>query len=350
MTYTHRQSIITKTPLRISLGGGGTDLPFYAAERGGFLIAAAIDEYITVSIASRPLDERILVQTTSTQFADSIDMLDNQLIRAVLEYFGRTKAIQIATFSTLPTGIGLGSSSTQIVGMVHALAELNEQRLTAMEIGAAAHDIERNILGQAGGIQDQYIAALGGVQIITIDPSGVVRARPLFLQEKARRELETKLILIYSGAQRDSNGVIKSQEVDIDKQLKIYDAIKEIGRQSVALLENGDVLGFGEAMDAHWHLKKTLSRDISSTEFDRQYEELKQAGSPGGKIVGAGGGGFFMMAVPHDPDAYVRKIYQLGYNALDFCFDFEGTHIINQVPAVAQSTHKHNSQLIANAS
>lgn len=333
MSYTFRQSIITKTPFRISLGGGGTDLPFYSSQRGGFLIAAAIDEYITVSIASRPLDDQILVQTTSTQFADSIDLLDNILVRSILEYFDITKAIQLATFSTLPTGIGLGSSSTQIVGMIHALSELEGKKLTAMEIAAVAHHIERNVLGLAGGIQDQYIASLGGIQIITVEPNGKVLANPLILDKDVRCELESKLILIYSGFRRDSNDVIKSQEVEIDKKLKIYDAIKEIGRRSVDLLKNGDVAGLGKAMDEHWTLKKTLSQEISSNKFDLQYEELKKLGATGGKLVGAGGGGFFMMAVPKDRKSYLRNVCQLGYRVLDFAFDFEGTHVINRVPS-----------------
>ncbi len=328
-----RQSVITRTPLRISLGGGGTDLPFYASRRGGYLITAAIDEYIGVSIASRPLDDRILIQTTSTQFADRLDDLENTFIRSVLRYFRRERAIQVATFSTLPTGIGLGSSSTQLVGMVCGLAALEGRLLPALQVAQVAHDIERNLMGLAGGVQDQYIAALGGIQILTVAKDGTVLAEPLHIPLKQRRELERRLVLISSGRQRDSAEVIKSQEVDIEKKLEIYDDIKEIGKSSIKSLLTADAQKLGELMDAHWRLKKQLSPGISSDDLDLQYEELKALGAPGGKIVGAGGGGFFMMAVPGDVDTYLQRLKQKGYRALEWRFDFEGTHIISQTPA-----------------
>ena len=327
-----RQSVITRTPLRISLGGGGTDLPFYASRRGGFLITAAIDEYIAVSIASRPLDDRILVQTTSTQFADRLDDMENTFIQSVFRYFKRDRAIQLATFSTLPTGIGLGSSSTQLVGMVNGLAALEGRLLPALEVAQIAHHIERNVMKLAGGVQDQYIAALGGIQMLTVANDGSVRAEPLHIPVKQRRELERRLVLVSSGRERDSAEVIKSQEVDIGRKLEIYDSIKEIGRNSIKLLLAADARGLGELMDEHWRLKKQLSPGMSSDDLDLQYEALKALGSPGGKIVGAGGGGFFMMAVPGDVDAYLQRLRQKGYRALEWRFDFEGTHIISQTP------------------
>ena len=184
-----RQSVITRTPLRISLGGGGTDLPFYASRREGYLVTAAIDEYIAVSIASRPLDDRILVQTTSTQFADRLDDLENRFIQTALRYFNCECAVQVATFSTLPTGIGLGSSSTQLVGIVSGLAALEGRLLSALQTAQIAHHIERKIMGLAGGVQDQYIAALGGIQVLTVSTDGTVRACPLHIPVAERREV-----------------------------------------------------------------------------------------------------------------------------------------------------------------
>jgi D-glycero-alpha-D-manno-heptose-7-phosphate kinase len=329
MSFEPRQSVITRTPLRISLGGGGTDLPFYSSRRGGFLISAAIDEYFVVSIASRSLDDRILVQTTAVQFADSLDELENQLVKATLQHFGRSKAIQVGTFTTVPTGIGLGSSSTQIVGMVNALAALEGRILPPLEIALVAHHIERKSLGFAGGVQDQYISALGGIQVITVARNGTVKAEPLNVPVQSRQNLERHLVLVSSGKQRNSADVIKSQEVDLDEKVQIYDGIKEIGQRSLEPLVAGDVQRLGELMDEHWRLKKRLSRVISSSELDRQYEELKAMGSPGGKIVGAGGGGFFMMAVPGDVPGYLRTLRHNGYRALLWRFDFEGTHIIS---------------------
>jgi D-glycero-alpha-D-manno-heptose-7-phosphate kinase len=330
--YTERRAVIVKTPLRVSLGGGGTDLPFYASCRGGFLITGAIDEYISVSVAVRPLDDQILVQTTSTQFASTLDELENDVIRAVLQYFEISGGIQVATFSTLPTGIGLGSSSAQIVGLVKALSTLLGQDMSPHELGEVAHRIEREILGWAGGIQDQYISAIGGVQVLTVDTDGAVRADPLVVADEIREDLERRLVLISANVERNSADIIKSQMVDIDGKLAIYDGIKEIGRRSAELLKRGDIVGLGEAMDEHWRLKKRLSDQMSNNAMDGQYEELKALGSPGGKIVGAGGGGFFMMAVPGDLDTYVKELYRRGYRALDWSFDFEGSHVIDQSP------------------
>ena len=331
MTYTPRQSVIIKTPLRVTLGGGGTDLPFYSSQRGGYLISAAIDEYISVTMASRPLDQKILVQTTATQFAASIDQVENDIVRETLRYFKRTEAIQVAIVSTIPTGIGLGSSSARIVGMVRALATLNGQDLSAIEVASIAHHIERDILGFPGGVQDQYIASLGGLQIITVEPSGKVSAQRLVLKEDILRETEHKLVLIYSGKERDSHKIIKSQEVNIQDKIKIYDSIKKIAVTSIDLLKAGDIAGFGQAMDEHWQLKKKLSGEMSDDNIDQQYLELKKMGSTGGKLVGAGGGGFFMMAVPGDVDDYIQKVCALDYKVLDWCFDSQGSHVIDQV-------------------
>jgi D-glycero-alpha-D-manno-heptose-7-phosphate kinase len=331
MSYTSRQSVIIKTPLRIALGGGGTDLPFYSKERGGFLITAAIDEYISVSMASRPLDEQILVQTTSVQFANNINDVKNDLIRETLRYFKRTRAIQVATFSTLPTGIGLGSSSSMIVGIVNAISTLNGQPLAPIELAYTSWIIEREILGFAGGIQDQYIAALGGIQILIVEKNGKVLAESLNIKEEIIVELEHRLVLVYSGKKHDSRKIVKSQEIDFEHKIGIYDAIKEIGVQSVDLFRKGDVQGLGEVMDEHWKLKKQLSKNISNSYLDDQYIQLKEIGAWGGKLVGAGGGGFFLMVVTGNVKEYLKKISELGFQVLDWSFDNEGSHVIDKV-------------------
>ena len=330
---TPRQSVIIKTPLRISLGGGGTDLPYYSKVRGGFLITAAIDEYVTVSMASRPFDEKILVQTTSVQFSNNLNDVEHELIRETLRYFNRTSAIQVATFSSLPTGIGLGSSSTLIVGLVKAITTLGGQNMTPMELAYTSWKIEREILGFAGGIQDQYIAALGGIQILKVEKNGNVLVEPLNIEEDVREELWNRLVLVYSGEVRNSGEIVKSQEVDFETKIGIYDAIKEIGLQSVDLLRKGDVQGLGEAMDEHWKLKKQLSKKITNSSLDHQYVKLKENGSCGGKIIGAGGGGFFLMAVTGDIKEYLKKIHDLGFHALEWNFDYQGSHVIDHTGA-----------------
>lgn len=321
--------VISQTPYRISLGGGGTDLPFYASEKGGTLITAAIDQYVKVSVAKRPIDDKILVQTTDVQFSDEVDEVENEIIREALRYYSLTKAIQVATFTTIPTGIGLGSSSTLIVGLVRAFSVMIGQELSAMEIGSIAYHIEREILGLSGGIQDQYIAALGGIQVLNLDTSGRVSSSPLLIEENKRYKLEKHLVLLYAGRERDSHKIIKSQESDLERAFEVYDQIKAIGRRSIDLLQEADIEGLGKAMDEHWELKRTLSQEISTSKFDELYMKLKKLGSTGGKIVGAGGGGFFMMAVPGNVDIYHSKINDLGYRYLDWKFEFKGTHLID---------------------
>jgi len=325
-----KKLVISQSPYRISLGGGGTDLPFYFKERGGRLISATINQYVKVTVAPRVLDNAILVQTTDTQFVDNIDKVDHVLVREALRYFKLLKAVQVATFTTIPSGIGLGTSSTVMVGLVNALATFIGQTLSPLEIGFLAHYIERDILELPGGIQDQYISALGGIQILNVSTSGEVTAQPLFITEQKRKKLERGLVLIYTSKKRDSCEIVQAQKQELsEKTFEVYDRIKELGDQSITLLQNADIIGLGQVMDEHWHLKKTLSKNISNDKLDVLYTELKSLGSPGGKIIGAGGGGFFMMAVPSNVGEYIRELDKLGYSHLDWCFEFKGSHIID---------------------
>jgi len=321
--------VISQTPYRISLGGGGTDLPFYSNERGGRLITAAINQYIKVSVSRRPLDKKILIQTTDVQFALSLDELDNEIIRETLRYFNLNNGIQVATFSTLPSSIGLGSSSTVIVGLINSISKIIGHNYSSLEIAKIAYHIEREILGLAGGVQDQYIASIGGIQIIDINESGKVMCNPLFIDEQNRSELQKHLVLVYTGKERESSIIIKSQKQDLKRTFEVYDEIKEIGYKSIELLTNADIEGLGSAMDKHWAIKKTLSKEMTTNNFDKLYIKLKKLGSPGGKIIGAGGGGFFMMAVPENVEDYLEKVKALGFQCLNWHFEFKGSHLID---------------------
>ena len=321
--------LMSQTPYRISLGGGGSDLPFYSKLKGGSLITAAINQYVKVTIARRVLDNKILVQTTVGEFANKLDDVDNSIVRECLRYFNIVDSVQISTFTTIPTGIGLGSSSTLTVGIVQCLLAMTGKKLSSMEVGHLAHHIERDILGWAGGIQDQYISSLGGIQLLKVDKSGKVSNTPLVIKEDKQKILEQHLVLVYTKKKRNSHKIINAQKADLNKTLKVYDQIKEIGFQSINLLKKADIQGLGEAMDTHWRLKKSLAKVISNSSIDEMYIQLKRLGSPGGKIVGAGGGGFLMMAVPKDVDKYLNKISSLGYRCLPWKIDFGGSHIIN---------------------
>jgi D-glycero-alpha-D-manno-heptose-7-phosphate kinase len=327
-----KDAVIVKSPYRISLGGGGTDLPFYFKERGGLLISASINQYMTVSAAARVLDDQFFIQTTYTQVADQLDDLTHDIIRESLRYFGINKGFQVATYSTLPTTTGLGASSTLMVALVNALNLIKGNIISPWEVAKEAHHIERNILSLEGGIQDQYIAALGGVKVLEVSKTGEVSAKELNIAEHNRHELERGLVLIHTSEVRDSTKVIKSQQYDKERMLENYDKIKEIGQESIQYLLKGDIQNLGEAMDRHWKIKKRLSKEISNSYLDDIYNQLKKIGSPGGKIIGAGGGGFFMMAVPGSADEYLKEVSRLGFRFLDWRFEFNGAHMIDSSP------------------
>ena len=327
-----RDAVIVKSPYRISLGGGGTDLPFYFKERGGLLISASINQYMTVSAAARVLDDQFFIQTSYTQWANQLDDLTHDIIREALRYFGIKKGFQVATYSTLPTTTGLGASSTLMVALVNTLNLLKGNVTGPWEAAKEAHHLERDILKLEGGVQDQYIAALGGIKILEVSKDGEVNAKELNIPEHNRHELERGLVLVYTSEVRDSTKVISSQQTDRERMLENYDQIKEIGKESAQYLIKGDVSNLGEAMDRHWAIKKQLSKEISNSYLDDIYIQLKKIGSPGGKIIGAGGGGFFMMAVPGSADEYLSEVSRLGFRFLDWRFEFNGAHMIDSSP------------------
>ena len=327
-----RDAVIIKSPYRVSLGGGGTDLPFYFQERGGLLISASINQYMTVSAAPRVLDDKFFIQTTYTQVAEKLDELTHDIIRESLRYFNVQKGFQVATYSTLPTTTGLGASSTLMVGLVSALNLLKGNALAPQEVAREAHHVERNILNFNGGIQDQYIAALGGVKVLEVDTSGKVSFTELNIPEHNRHELERGLVLVFTSEVRDSPQVIASQQEDKNRMLENYDKIKEIGKESIKYLMEGDIKTLGELMDQHWEVKKQLSKQITNDYIDDIYVKLKKIGSSGGKIIGAGGGGFFMMAVPGNVNDYLREVSQFGFRFLDWRFEFNGAHMIDSSP------------------
>lgn len=324
------QYVTSKTPFRISLGGGGTDLPNYSKIRGGELLTAAINQYCTVSLSSRPLDNNVLVQTTKVEFRKSTKDIKHEIIRETLRYFKLDNALQLSTFTSIPTRTGLGSSSTLIVGLICAITKMKNIKISKREIAKLAYKIERKILNLKGGIQDQYISAFGGIQKIKVSKTGIVNLKTINISPKVQKILNSGLVMIYSGKQRNSSRIIKSIKDDQSKVIEVFDEIKELGKKSYNYLINGDIEMIGKIMNKHWELKKKLSSNMSSFELDKSYKELKKYGSPGGKIVGAGGGGFFMMAVNENKKRYLKKLNENGYRILDWKFDFNGTHIIDK--------------------
>jgi D-glycero-alpha-D-manno-heptose-7-phosphate kinase len=323
-----KKHIIVSSPYRISLGGGGTDLPFYASQKGGSLITAAIDEYITVLVAKRTLDKKIFLQYSTTEMVDSIDQVSHEILKEVLKYFKISESFQVATFSTMPAFTGLGASSTLIVGITKAINELNGRTISPIDLAKQAYHIEREILGLAGGFQDQYIAALGGVQILEISKELKVTAKSLEISDKSLKKLQAGLFLIHSGIERDSEKIINQQEKEINI-IDSYNRIKAIGKSSVKYLIEGDIQKLGKAMDDHWKIKQSMSSLNSTLSIDQMYLDLKSFGAIGGKIIGAGGGGFFLMAVDKNKDFFIETAKRNNFHFVDFRFEFNGSHVVN---------------------
>ena len=322
-----KKHTIVSSPYRVSLGGGGTDLPFYASKKGGFLITAAIDEFITISVARRYLDKKIFLQYSSTEMVDSREEISHYLFKEILKYFKIKESFQIATFSTLPSYTGLGASSTLIVGLVKAIYELNDKPIGPIKLAEEAFHIEREILGLAGGYQDQYIAALGGIQILNISKDLKITPEKLIIGNKEFEKIQRSLFLIHSGIERNSEKIITAQQKEIDI-FKGYDQIKAIGKSSADYLKKGEVHKLGISMDNHWKIKKSLTKIISNSTIDKMYLELKSFGSPGGKIIGAGGGGFFLMVVDKNQNEFIRKAKESNYKFINFKFENKGAHTL----------------------
>lgn len=290
--------IVYKTPYRLPLAGGGTDIDFYYKKRGGFLISATFDQYIYTFSTKRPLDDKILIQTTKSEFSNSVKTVKHSTIKKILEYFKVKNKIQIATFSTLPTKSGLGTSSSQMVGLINNLLKFKNISLTKEEIVKLAYLIERKKLKDDGGWQDQIAACYGGIIKIRINKKGDFTVQKIKIDKKIRRKIERNLVLIYTDEVRYSSKIISNQRDNIKKNdiIKIYDQLKAKVIPFEKALKKGNLKKMGEIFNSHWIIKKKLSNTISNNFLDKMYMNLMKTNKfYGGKIIGAGGGGFFLM-------------------------------------------------------
>ena len=288
--------IITRTPYRIPLAGGGTDLDFYYKKRGGLFISATFNQFIFTILLRRPIDDKILIQTTETQFARNTNQIKHKIIREVLRFFKIKNRIQIGTFATLPTSSGIGSSSALIVGIIVGLSKMLGVKLSKKEIAKAAFFIERKKLKYQGGWQDQIISSYGGINKIKILKNGKFTVHKINIKKKILNKFEKKLILVFTKETRNSSRIILNQKLNKKKTIKIYDKIKSYVRAMEIALKKGDYKKIGEIFHEHWKIKKKLSKYISTSKLDKIYLNLlKEKSFIGGKLIGAGGGGFYLM-------------------------------------------------------
>jgi len=323
--------IIARSPLRITLGGGGTDLPSYYQDHEGFLIAAAINKYVYVTIM-RPFTEGIFLKYSELEHVSSVTEVKHRIIREVLNLQNlHTPQIEITTLADIPAGTGLGSSGSFTTALLKALHSHRRQPLHPQDLAELACHVEIDLLGEPIGKQDQYIAAYGGLTCFTFHKDHSVSAVPLKVSMDTIFDLEDNILLFFTGYSRSASGILKDQKIKTqsnnDEMLKNLHYVKELGYRSKEALESGKINYFGELMHEHWLHKKCRSSGMSNPQIDDWYEIGLKNGAVGGKLVGAGGGGFLMFYA-NDRNKLRHAMTRAGLEEVRFNFDFEGTKIV----------------------
>ncbi len=326
--------ILTRTPLRISLGGGGTDLPFYCQRFGSSLVYGAINKYIYITVSSR-FQKDIKLNYSKTELVKRVEDIEHPLIKEALMYVGISTSIEIHSVSDVPSGTGLGSSSSFLVGLLNALYHYKGTTMSNYELAEVASHILMDRLKEPCGKQDQYASAFGNICHLSIEPSGKTSITPVHVPHETLGRLETNLMLFYTGFTRNAIEVLRSQKEnvekardDLDEKLSYFHEIKKIGEQNLKCLETGDLRKFGEYLDVHWQLKKKTSEMMTNTEVDSYYALAKSKGALGGKIVGAGGGGFLMLYSEDGHEKLREAMKAEGLIEVPFKFDFDGTRVV----------------------
>jgi D-glycero-alpha-D-manno-heptose-7-phosphate kinase len=323
--------IIARSPLRISLGGGGTDLPSYYEKHTGFLIAAAIDKYVYITLHETFVPELIVKYSKLERVADA-SQLEHPIIRESFSMLGLSgKSLELTSMADIPAGTGLGSSGSFTTGLLKALHAYRKNLVHPAELAEQACEIELGRLKEPIGKQDQYIAAYGGITCFKFLPGGKVEAWPLKISEETRYNLEDNLLLFFTGYSRSASAILKEQ----DQKSKTADPammenlhfIKDLGLQSQKALESGELSEFARLMDVHWQRKKQRSGSMSNQQINQWYDLAMANGAAGGKLIGAGGGGFLMFYAT-DRTRLRHTMRQAGLQEVRFRFDFEGTRLV----------------------
>jgi D-glycero-alpha-D-manno-heptose-7-phosphate kinase len=321
--------IITRTPLRISIGGGGTDLPSYYEKHGGFVISAAISKYVYILLNQihRP---QFLLKYSRVEEVESRQRIVHPLFREALEMLDIAPGLEIVSVADVMAGTGLGSSGAFTVGLLHALYASTRQLVSAEILAQRAVEIEMKRLGEPVGKQDQYIAAYGGLTCQEYRPDGSVAVSPLDISETTRRELADGLMLFFTGATRNASELLLDQKTRSERNdaamTENLHHIKDIAMRIMDVLKKGRTEDFGRLMDEHWRHKRERSVGMSDPRIDHAYEHGKANGALGGKLVGAGGGGFLMFFTT-DRIALRRAMAELDLIEMPFSFDFAGSII-----------------------
>lgn len=319
--------IIVQTPLRVSLFGGGTDFPLFFMEEGGCVLSSAIDKYIFVTIKGR-FDCKLRIGYTQTEMVEAVDQIHHELIREALRLTRIEQGIEITTMGDIPSeGSGLGSSSTVTVGALHAMYAYRGEIVSVERLAREACTIEIEVLRKPIGIQDQYIAAYGGLRFFEFLPNGEVKSEKIKISPDGQRVLNDNFLLFFTGVSRYSSSILSEQTRNIRNRITELREIKQMAHQARTDLEEGNFDHLGVLIHQSWELKKRLAGTVSNRLINEIYESARRAGAIGGKITGAGGGGFLLLYVPYECQKSVRTALR-GLQELPFRLEADGTKVI----------------------
>ncbi|MEK7407470.1 MAG: galactokinase [Acidobacteriota bacterium] len=325
--------IITRSPLRISLGGGGTDLPSYYREQGGFVIAAAIDKYVYITL-HETFQQELIIKYSKMEVVHEIDEVKHPIVREALRMAGLNSLhLEITSMSDIPAGTGLGSSGSFTTALLRALHALKKDFIPRHQLAEEACHIEIDLLGEPVGRQDQYIATYGGITCFEFRPDDRVEVQPLRLAPETLANLEDNLVLFFTGYTRSASEILRDQDQRSRQKdtdiLSHLDYVKQLGRQSKEALEGGHLREFAALMHVHWEHKKQRSGDMTNSQINEWYELARSNGALGGKLIGAGGGGFLMFYT-EDKTRLRHVMRRAGLREVRFRFDFAGTTVLAQ--------------------
>ncbi len=321
--------IISKTPYRIPISGGGTDIDFYYKKSKGHLISLAINQYVYVLLMPRKVDKNYLIQTTSTQFTNELEKIKHPLIRETLKYYNLNEKVHVGTYSTVPTRTGLGTSSAMVVGLINCINKYKGLNLSHMEIIKDAYKIERKICNSYGGWQDQIISQYGNLLDIKISKKEIINVKKISLNKKINNVIKNNFLLVYTDIKRNSSEVILSQKKSSRDIKKYYDKLKLLNKPILDSIKKGNLNLIGNLFNKHWELKKNLSKKITDKKINNFYDELHtKYNILGGKLIGAGGGGFFLVCTKNKKKLG-KFLRENNLNYINLKIEKKGSHILN---------------------
>ena len=324
--------IITRTPLRLAIGGGGTDLPSFYSKFGSFFISASINKYVYVTFY-RTFIEGIRLKYSVMEDVQSLDEVRHPIVRETLRLHGALNNVELASHADIPAGTGLGSSGAFGVGLSHALFASEGRKVTAEDIAKEATDVQMNILHYPIGLQDQYASAFGGFRVFEVGKDGAVKTYALPMPKGAVEHLQKNLCMFFTGVTRSANEILVEQKQKSESaDSAMYEALQytqKLGFSIRDALVAGEYATFGNLMNEHWEYKKQRSSKMSNPDIDAHYGAALKSGAVGGKLVGAGGGGFLLFYA-EDPKSLIAAMTARGLRHVPFAFDFDGSKILVQ--------------------